>query len=193
MEQLQRENANMQAQLQQMQLQLQQAQAQQAPQVDIYAALKIPDAIKHIPVYSGEKNTLYQWIHNFRGIMEMVPQDQNNLNFINWMNYIRTRITGPANDALVQRNLPLTVENIVSTLIEFFGDPRDIATLTQQIPYIRQDKKPVQEYYQEVLELSTEISNKIQFVPQYVGHEAALAHFKEKERTHCHSKTAFET
>lgn len=139
---------------------------------------KIPESIKGIPVYSGDTKNLFQWLKNVDAvvaILENAPASQEVQ--VIWMNNIRAKIIDKANDALIAKNLEGTWANMRETLIEYFGDRRDITTLTQSIPYMAQYEKSLDEFYHEFNELSASINQKILLDNNYEGHEGAVMHF----------------
>lgn len=172
---------NLQGQIQQLQNAQPAQQYVQQAQQNVNQNLKIPDEIKGIIEYKGDKSSLFQWTTYFRSVMEATGLEEDDPQYIRWLNYIRQKITGPANEALVQRNLPISLNNIINTLVEFFGDPRDMETLTQEIPYLKQGNRRVLDYYQQVLELNTEINNKVRFSEKYEGGESQVIAYIENQ------------
>jgi hypothetical protein len=139
---------------------------------------KVPDGIKFISTYDGDPKTLHQWISTMEnvfapmhGIQELEPY------LPGWLQIVRNKIIGPANDALIARNLPLTIRNIKTVLVEYFGDQRDIASLAQAIPYLRQKNKTVTEFYHECNQLTADINSKLNFTNEFVGHVPAVMQF----------------
>lgn len=60
------------------------------------------------------------------------------------MGFVRARVIGAANETLVNRAIPNVLERIRETLIDHFADRRDLSTLTQQFPYLKQSHKTVE-------------------------------------------------
>lgn len=124
---------------------------------------KIPDPIKMLPTYEGDPKTLNHWIR----ISEAVLGTYDNIRLENpaifniWVLAVRQKIIGKANEALVSRNINVEWPLIRGTLIEYFGDRRDLSTLSSQIPYLRQGKKSLDEYYKETTELTANINTKV--------------------------------
>lgn len=141
---------------------------------------KIPESIKGLPTYDGETKSLYQWLRNVDAVvanLEDAPAPQNMQRI--WLGYIRNKIVGRASDALIARNQDETWANMRNVLIEYFGDKRDISTLTQSIPYMFQKNKSLDVFYQEINELTTSLNQKICLDPFYDGHVHAVMHFVE--------------
>ena len=97
---------------------------------------------------------------------------------------IRQKITGRADKALNSRNVPNDWVQIRAALVEHFADHRDLATFQQQIPYLVQGSKSLDEYYHETLELQAKISAKITLSPEYAGHVQAVVNFSSQSIKH---------
>lgn len=125
---------------------------------------KIPDPIKNLHEYSGDRTSLYRWITTVDNILETYQTVSHTAIYRVWGQIIRNKIVGDADKALVARNVG-NWDDIKDTLIEYFGDRRDIATITQQIPYLRQDNKSLEDYYHYTNQLIADINQKISLDP----------------------------
>lgn len=134
---------------------------------------KIPDPIKQIEKYAGDKTSLYTWINMVETVMESFQNIAHLPIYRVWGQVIRNKIIGDADKALVTHNANEWVA-IKRVLIENFGDKRDIATITQKIPYLSQGNKSLDEYYQETSELVAQISQKLSLDPENENHVAAI-------------------
>lgn len=152
-------------------------QARQNQIANIVNSSKIPETIKSLPLYSGDQKSLIHWITQAQSVVDAYRQLHNNPIWNLWLQAIRTKVTGEAIDALVLNNVGNNWQNIRETLIEYFGDRRDLSSLCQSIPYLRQKSKKMEEFYHEVSELQAKINQKINLVPQYQGHIPAVTHF----------------
>jgi len=111
----------------------QQVQPNQAglEQARIQAALnaaKLPDSIKAIPEYSGDKISLLRWVTH----VDMVLADLNALNILilqSWQLTIRSKITGEADRALIASGCDHQWQNVKEKLLENFGDKRNLQTI----------------------------------------------------------------
>lgn len=99
--------------------------------------------------------------------------------FTVWLSAVRAKIIGKANEALITQNIGNYWEHIRARLILVFGDKRDISTLCQGISILRQGRKSLDEFYNEVTSLNTDISQKVRQDQEYHGHHAAVMHFVE--------------
>lgn len=99
--------------------------------------------------------------------------------FAVWLGAIRAKIVGRANEALISHNVPNDWQQIRARLVQVFGERRDISTLCQGISNLRQEKKSLDDFYNEVTSLNTDISQKVQQDQNYQGHHVAVMHFVE--------------
>lgn len=137
------------------------------------SATKIPDPIKTIPEYSGDRTSLFRWLQTVDGVLLAYQNIAHLPIYRVWSQIIRNKITGDADKALVARNAH-DWPAVKATLVEYFGDKRDIATITQQIPYLRQGEKSLDDYYHEINQLIADINQKISLDPENVGHVHAI-------------------
>ena len=146
---------------------------------DVINASKIPDPIKFLPVYQGDTKTLHHFLNAVENVIAIYEEVRlgNPAIFNVWLGVIRSKITDKANEALIARNVGNDWAAIRLTLIDFFGDKRDLSTLCQKIPYLKQNKKSVDQFYREVNELSSNINQKIVLDQRYTGHVNAVMIF----------------
>lgn len=146
---------------------------------DVINGSKIPDPIKFLPNYDGDTKTLHHNLQAVGNVLDIYANVQaaNPAMFNIWMGAIRTKIIGKANEALIARNVGLVWVDIRLTLIDYFGDKRDLSTLCQKIPYLRQNNKNVENFYKEVNELTSNINQKVVLDERYTGHKNAVMTF----------------
>lgn len=146
---------------------------------EMIAITKIPDPIKAIPEYSGGTRNLHHWL-TLVGDVLRVFENARNLNgplYQMWIGVIRSKIIKGANDHLTARNVPNDWDRIREALIEIYADSRDLATLTQQIPYMKQNNKTLDEFYSEVADLTSDINQKLALDLRYRNHVDAVMTF----------------
>lgn len=169
---------------QQRQLQQQQQQQQNQPAIDqvrIQAALnatKLPDSIKLIPEYAGEKISLLRWINH----VESALADLNALNIPilqSWQLAIRSKITGEADRALIASGCNHNWNNIKQSLLEHFGDKRNLQTIMAGMK-ITMGNKQLSEYYLEATKLSADIGQNVALEATYAGQTHLIMHFANR-------------
>lgn len=137
---------------------------------DAVALSRIPDTIKLIPAYSGDTKDLESWISTVENVLALYVELANTPTYQVWILTVRNKLVGKASDALNNSHTPLDWNSIKETLISHFGDRRDLSTLTQKIPYISQNNKTIDEFYQECVTIQSNINSKIRLDPTHAGH-----------------------
>lgn len=138
---------------------------------------KIPDTIKGLPSFNGETKNLTYWLGQVQTIVDVYRDLHADPIWALWMQSIRGKIVGRANDALASDNVDGEWINIRAALIEHFGDNRELSSLCQSIPYLNQGNKTLDTFYHEVTELQAKINQKINLEETYRGHTVAVSHF----------------
>jgi len=128
---------------------------------DIINMSKIPDTIKEIQPYEGDPKTLHQWINQVETVLQFYAPLQQHPIFQLWVRSIRSKIRGDANNAINAKNVPLTWDNMKATLVEFFGDARDLCSIVQNIPHMKQKGKSITDFYKEMSEMASSAMQKI--------------------------------
>lgn len=155
-----------------------QAEVPVAPRPDINALInfatlstKVPEDIRTLPEYSGDRLTLAEFINSVETIRRMM-QNIFNDNPI-YINAIRAKIVGKANEVLVSNYVPNQWDRIKEKLIEYFANQKDIQTIVANMR-LSMRNKTLSQYYTEANQLSADISSCIAMDPENMGHEAAI-------------------
>lgn len=135
---------------------------------------QIPDTIKQLPPYNGDPKSLCTWLDCVERVLNLYIELRHKPVYAIWLSQVRNKITDRANDALVKNHTPLQWEHIKATLISYFGDKRDLSTLTSKIGFLRQRSKSLNEFYHEAESLYADINANIHLDPENRGHEAAI-------------------
>lgn len=163
MERLQHDAANQQARLDRIQ--------------SAIANSKIPDTIKGLPSFNGENDDLTHWLSQVQTIVDAYRDLHNEPIWTLWLSHIRGKVVGKAHQALTSANIPNNFAQIRTTLIEHFGNNRELSSLCQTIPYLSQGENSVDDFYHDVTSLQAKINEKINLEPNYQGHAVAVSHF----------------
>lgn len=127
---------------------------------------RVPDAIKFIVPYKGDKKTLASWLTSVEEKLKYAKQTCSSEEEIAHampllVSIIRDKIVGEASEALVARHTALEWSEIKTVLSEYFGDKRDLCTLVTQISYMKQGTKSITEFYNDCRELLSDITAKL--------------------------------
>lgn len=146
---------------------------------DMIALTKIPDPIKALPEFNGGTKNLHYWITSVDEVLAVFEpiRAANAQLFQMWIGVIRAKIKNEANEALNSRGVPNDWARIKENLIEIYADNRDLATLTQQIPYLKQKDKSIEEFYSQVADLTSDINQKLSLDERYTNHVNAVMTF----------------
>lgn len=141
---------------------------------------KIPGVVKDLPVFCGDPSELNSWICDVDGIIRLYqtsPSDneekQNKFHMI--CKFVRRKIRGEANDALVASNASINWYMIRRTLITYYGEKRDLETLDFQLMSAHQKGRSLETYYDEVNRLLSLIANQIKTDERFSHPEASRA------------------
>lgn len=137
-------------------------------------AMKIPDLVKMIPTYDGETKKLLPWVASVDTALLPLAVFHASPIYRGWIQAIRNKIIGKAEDALLREGTELSWVAIKATLTTNFGDKRDLSSLTQQIPCLEQSSKTINEFYNECLSLTSEINAVVSLDTENQGHVPAI-------------------
>lgn len=131
-----------------------------------FDASRVPDAIKLIVPYRGDKKNLAAWLSSVEGKLEhakklcTTPAEITGVMPL-WVSIIRDKIIDEASEALIARHTPCDWESIKQVLTEYFGDKRDLTSLVTQICYLKQGNRNITDFYNECRELLSDIVAKL--------------------------------
>lgn len=134
-------------------------------------ASRVPDTIKLLPTYDGDSRELSTWIQSVETTLALYVNLQGSHIYRIWLNQIRLKIIGKANEALTTSHTPTEWAAMRATLVEFFGDRRDISSLNQKIFDLQQKNRSVEDYYHEATTLLADITSKVALDEENDGHE----------------------
>lgn len=134
--------------------------------VSSFDASRIPDAIKLIVPYKGDKKSLAAWLSSVEEKLEhaksLFPSTADIKSVMPlWLSVIRDKIVDEASDALVARHTDCEWSEMKRVLIEYFGDKRDLCGLVTQICYLKQNTRNITDFYNECRELLSNIVAKL--------------------------------
>ncbi|XP_055839549.1 uncharacterized protein DDB_G0283697-like [Episyrphus balteatus] len=130
--------------------------------VDIFNSLRIPDAIKDVPTFDGNKRLLFDFISNVEEILELMPQLNSNPAYKKVvLRAIRNKVVGPANEALNMYGTDVNWEDIKNNLLIHYADKRNETSLIRDLHQLRQNQSSVETYFSRVIETLSAMINHI--------------------------------
>lgn len=123
--------------------------------------LKIPDAIKDLPHFDGNKRTLFDFIANVEEILSLIKNLDGTPNGKIILRAVRNKIIGEANEVLNMYGTPLTWENIKTNLVTHYSDKRNETSLIRDLHNITQGSDSIEVYYSKIIDIYSTIMNNL--------------------------------
>lgn len=165
--------ANLQAQINDLVRRLETKQA--IEHVD--AAVKytqLPDTLKYLPEFSGDKNTLSTWIDTVERTMNLCHEAEGSAVYQMWLGHVRNRVVGKANKVLLTKNCTLNWALMKQILSENFSAHRNLSNIISDVLMLKQNNLSLKSYISVCEELHQELNSNIYQDPINSGHEAAI-------------------
>lgn len=116
-----------------------------------YKTLRIPQGIRELVPFDGTNpNKLNRFIEAVDEVIPCVDAVAGTNSYRIWLQAIRSKITGPADDVLESSSTRLDWDEIKEKLIVEYSDKRDEACLIKDMFALKQEEKTVKEFYGEV-------------------------------------------
>lgn len=178
---LQHENAQLRAEQIQLQHRNNQAGnvvvAAPAGQPDIF---RIPDPIKTVPIYDGNKKQLSAWLSTAERTLnlfrERVPVDVYSI----YEQTIINKIEGKARDTICVNGNPTTFVEVAEILRAIYGDKNDMATYQTQLWSLKMEDS-LHTYYKRTKEITQNMKSLAKQRQLYNNHWEAINDFLDQE------------
>lgn len=129
----------------------------------------IPDPIKQLSEYTGNKKELNSWLHEVDDLYEefKVKGENNAPDTFNahYFRAIKNKIKGEARTVICANGNPSTIHELKRVLREHFGDQRDFATNLNSLFHLKKGERSNTKFYNEIKELNTKIKSNLQLHP----------------------------
>lgn len=123
---------------------------------------KIPDAIKDLPRYEGNRHTLYDFIDNVDEIIKECGKIVGEGNIpVTFKRAIRNKITGEADEVLTMYGTPLCWPSIRENLINHYADKRNETSLIRDLHMIHQGVDTLEKYFSRIIDIQSTILSHI--------------------------------
>lgn len=174
---LQSENINLQQQQQQLQQQQRQAPAVEERRSDFF---RIPDPIRMIPSFDGNKKQLSHWLDTARRALNLCrPHVAADL-FSVYEQAVINKVEGKARDMICVNGNPTTFDEIAEILQSAYGDRNNIATYQTQLWSLKMTES-LHIYYKRTKEIMVNMKSLAKQNETYMAHWEAINHFLEQE------------
>lgn len=132
-------------------------------------AYHIPDPIKQLSEYTGNKKELNAWLQEVDELFEefKIKGENGAPDSINahYLRAIKNKLKGEARTVVCANGNPDTLQELKRILRDNFGDQRDFVTNLNQLFHIRKGDKSNSKYFNEIKELNTKLKSNLQLHP----------------------------
>jgi hypothetical protein len=129
----------------------------------------IPDPIKQLSEYSGNKKELNAWLQEVEELYEefKVKGENGAPDTLNtqYFRAIKNKLKGEARTTVCANGNPTTIQGLKRVLQEHFGDQRDFATNLNLLFHTRKGDRSHTTFYNEIKELNTKLKSNLQLHP----------------------------
>ena len=141
----------------------QQAQVEQTNELfnraeKVLKAMQTPQAIRELPSFDGNPVKLHAFIRAVENLLPFLNAMKDTPFEEVWLQSIRAKITGDADQVLEIYGTPLHWDEIKSNLIAYYNDKRDSVTLTRELFQLQQNGN-IEDFYGAVQQLLSLLIN----------------------------------
>ena len=115
----------------------------------ILKALQTPQIIRDLPSFDGNPIKLHSFLRSIENLMPLVNSVRNTAMHIIWIQAIRSKIIGDADNVLELYGTKLEWSEIKTNLITHYSDRRDEVTLTKDLTGLMQTNT-VEDFYTKI-------------------------------------------
>lgn len=124
----------------------------------VLKSMQIPQAIRNLPVFDGNPVTLHNFLRSIENLMPFLTAIENTPFHDVWLQSIRAKIIGDADQILEIYGTPLNWEDIKANLIAYYNDKRDSVTLTREL-FQQQQTNTIEQFFGRVHNLLSLLIN----------------------------------
>jgi len=122
---------------------------------EVYASLRIPDAIKFLPEYNGDSKLLSDFINSVEEILMLIRGTDQTPYGQFLLRSIKNKIVGKAKDVLTASEAGLNWDEIKEALILHCSDERDEHTLSIELHGLIHKQLSVQKLFDQIIDIKT--------------------------------------
>lgn len=124
----------------------------------ILKSMQTPQTIKDLPSFNGNPIKLHAFIRSVENLIPFISTMENTPFYDIWIQSIRTKITGEADQILEIYGTPLNWDEIKANLIAYYSDKRDPVTLTREMFQLQQTGT-IEDFYGKVQNILSHLIN----------------------------------
>lgn len=130
---------------------------------------RIPDPIKMLPTFNGNKKQLSNWLDSAEKTLKLFEERVDPDIFEIYLATVINKIEGQAKDILCTNGNPKTFDDVRKILIESLGDKQELSTYNCLLWHNKMDGNP-NKHYQKTKELINNIKSLAKQNPKYNYH-----------------------
>lgn len=134
---------------------------------DPFLQFRTPDPIKNLPPFSGNKKETYAWVEDAETTLQLFEPYRNTPMYTQIVRAIKGKIIGEAKEILIAAGNPSDWDSIKNTLLNSYGDRRDLPSHILSLFYARQGKRSLTEYYNKIKSIDTSIKTTVGSLEDY--------------------------
>lgn len=124
----------------------------------VLKSMQTPQAIRDLPTFDGNPVKLHNFIRSVDNLFPFISALENTPFFNVWLQSIRAKIIGEADQILEIYGTPLIWNDIKANLIAYYNDKRDCVTLTRELFQVQQITT-IEKFYGQVQNLLSLLIN----------------------------------
>lgn len=135
-----------------------------------YDRFKLPDPIKNMSEYTGNKKELAAWLEELDELYEMYiikgeEEEEPDTMPCHYLRAIKNKIKGDARTVLCANGNPTTIPDIRRILVENYGDQRDLATNLSHLFHMKRGDRNNLKFYTDMKELCSRLKTNLNLNP----------------------------
>lgn len=124
----------------------------------ILKSMQTPQTIKDLPIFNGNPIKLHAFIRAVENLIPFLQTMENTPFYDMWIQSIRSKIVGEADQILEIYGTPLTWDDIKNNLITYYSDKRDPVTLTREMFQLQQ-VGTIEDFYGKIQNILSHLIN----------------------------------
>lgn len=141
---------------------------------------KVPDPLKSIPLFDGNKMHLASWIATAKKTLSMYQPIVSTAVYAMYEQIVINKVEGKARDSLCVNGNPTSFDEVIEVLNATFGDKKDMATYQTMLWSMKMDSS-IHLYYKRTKEIAHDMKCLARKKDLYCNHWQAINDFIDQE------------